>query len=82
MEPYIDPGCLGFLFELAKGNKAATGCITFLFSLWVVIVGYQALRETLIMSVDETTATNWSIFSIASLVTVSVLFKLLRGRKQ
>ncbi len=73
-----DPTGLSLLYELVKKNNVAGGCVIFLMRLTVVIVGYLALKEIFVSTVDENTATKWSLIAILGAVSIYLLISILR----
>jgi hypothetical protein len=77
----IGDGCFALILELAKGNKTASGCVGIFINICTAILGYEALHETLLMTVDEKTATNWSRAIILGLVALYLLVQIIRRLK-
>jgi hypothetical protein len=80
----IDPigdGCFTLIFELAKGNKSASGCVGTFIGVFTAIYGYGALHETLRMTFDEQTSVFWSRAIILGLVALYLLVQIVRRLK-
>ena len=64
-------------------RESLEGCANVIPSrIFIIIFGYLALRETLLITYNEKAATQWSIIITIGVFAAYILFKILRHRKK